>query len=46
MTPISGSPVMTTAWPLMPISCKVHMPMKLPTMKTLKWAKLISSRMP
>ena len=25
MTPISGRPVRTTAWPLMPIICKVHM---------------------
>ena len=46
ITPISGSPVMTTPWPFRPISCSVHRPMKLPTMNTLKWAKLISSRMP
>ncbi len=44
--PASGSPTRMMFWPDSPKSCSVHMPMKLPIMKTLKCEKLISSRMP
>ena len=45
-TPTSGSPETVVDWPEKPIACSVNRPMKLPTMKMLKWAKLMSSRMP
>ena len=45
-TPTSGNPVSMTRWPTRPVSFKIHMEKNEPTMKTLKWAKLISSMMP
>ncbi len=45
-TPTSGRPVSAASLVVMPSSSSVARPTKLPTMKTLKWAKLISSRMP
>jgi hypothetical protein len=44
--PASASPASTVDCPESPNACKVHMATKDPTMKTLKCAKLISSRMP
>ncbi len=44
--PASAAPVKTWLCPEMPSSCNAHMPINEATMKTLKWAKLISSRMP
>ena len=45
-TPTRAAPVRTVSWPTMPKACNVSMAIMEPTMKTLKWAKLISSAMP
>ena len=44
--PANANPVRTWLCPEMPSNCNAHMPIKDATIKTLKWAKLISSRMP
>ncbi len=44
--PASASPVSTVLCPESPSSSSAHMPTNELTMNTLKWAKLISSRMP
>ena len=44
--PASAKPVSTWLWPEIPSSSSAHMPINELTMNTLKWAKLISSRMP
>ncbi len=44
--PASASPVSTWPWPEMPSASSAHMPINELTINTLKWAKLISSRMP
>ena len=45
-TPASAQPASSTDCPDRPKACSTYSAMKEPTMKTLKWAKLISSRMP
>ena len=45
-TPTSGTSGRTVSCPLTPIACSAHSATKEPTMNTLKWEKLISSRMP
>ena len=45
-TPTSGNPVSAAAFGMTPNSSNMPRPTKLPTMNTLKWAKLINSRMP
>ena len=45
-TPTREKPVRMTFWPLSPSACRIYIAMKEPTMKTLKWAKLISSMIP
>ena len=44
--PTSANPVKTWLCPDRPSSSSAHMPINELTMNTLKWAKLISSRMP
>ncbi len=44
--PTNAKPVKTWLCPESPRNSSAHMPTKEATMKTLKWAKLISSRMP
>ena len=45
-TPRRGNPVRMTRWPTSPVSFRIHMAKNEPTMKMLKWAKLMSSMMP
>ena len=44
--PISGRPVSDADEPVKPIRWSTVSPKNVPVMKTLKWAKLISSMMP
>ncbi len=45
-TPSSGRPASCAPPGITPNASSAHMPTNEPTMKTLKWAKLMSSRMP
>jgi len=45
-TPIRGKPVNVLRCPIRPVASSTQRPKNDPTMKTLKWAKLISSMMP
>ena len=45
-TPTSAQPDMSVSCPCTPKPCSTHIARKEPTMKTLKWEKLMSSRMP